>query len=111
MGESRALLAVTLLSWKPGRAGPQAGQMSLVCGKHLPWKPETPKARATAKDSSRASSSKQGGGSQRSHQGTAFSPRRKLRFQQFLHWSNFRAKPLHTHDLPVLETVNAELRA
>ena len=39
-GGSLALLELPLLSCQPGRAGTTAGQASLVCWRHLPWKPE-----------------------------------------------------------------------
>jgi hypothetical protein len=39
-GGSQALLEGPLLSCQPGRARPRAGQMSLVCWRQLPWKPE-----------------------------------------------------------------------
>lgn len=65
-GGSQALLEMPLLSCQPGRAGPRAGQASLVCRRHLPWKPEAPGpgpivprgTLATIRDSSMPSSSK-----------------------------------------------------
>lgn len=41
-GGSQALLEMPPLSCQPGRARLGAGQASLVCWRHLPWKPEAP---------------------------------------------------------------------
>lgn len=39
-GGSQALLEMPLFACQPGRTRPRARQVSLVCWKQLPWKPE-----------------------------------------------------------------------
>lgn len=64
--ESQTLLEMPLLSCQPGGAGLRTSPASLVCWRHLPWKPEAPGpgpavprgALSTARNSSMPLSSK-----------------------------------------------------